>query len=132
MKVRDLVVNYNIFRAYDIRGKYPDEINENIAFRIGQAYGSYIQEKFGQTQCVVSHDNRLSSSSLAKSFIKGVNASGVDVVFLGLTTTPMNYFARRFFAPLMISCEEEGMLGSGQELVRLPFEFRKSIRLSVS
>ncbi len=44
----------------------------------------------------------------------------------------LHYYARRFFAPVMISCEEEGMLGSGQELVRLPFEFNKSIRLCVS
>jgi len=44
----------------------------------------------------------------------------------------LHYYARRFFAPIMISCEEEGMLGSGQELVRLPFEFPKSIRLSVA
>ena len=44
----------------------------------------------------------------------------------------LHYYARRFFAPVMISCEEEGMLGSGQELVRLPFDFPKSIRLCVS
>ncbi len=44
----------------------------------------------------------------------------------------LHYYARRFFAPVMISCEEEGMLGSGQELVRLPFEFSKSIRLCVT
>lgn len=44
----------------------------------------------------------------------------------------LHYYARRFFSPVMISCEEEGMLGSGQELVRLPFEFNKSIRLCVS
>lgn len=44
----------------------------------------------------------------------------------------LHYYARRFFAPIMISCEEEGMLGSGQELVRLPFEFNKSIRLNVA
>ncbi|MCR5403930.1 MAG: glycoside hydrolase family 2 protein [Butyrivibrio sp.] len=44
----------------------------------------------------------------------------------------LHYFARRFFAPVMISCEEEGMLGSGQELVRLPFQFDKSIRLNVT
>lgn len=44
----------------------------------------------------------------------------------------LHYYARRFFAPVMISCEEEGMLGSGQELVRLPFEFNKSIRLNVT
>ncbi len=44
----------------------------------------------------------------------------------------LHYYARRFFAPIMISCEEEGMLGSGQELVRVPFEFKKSIRLNVT
>ena len=44
----------------------------------------------------------------------------------------LHYYARRFFAPVMISCEEEGMLGSSQELVRLPFGFNKSVRLCVS
>ncbi len=44
----------------------------------------------------------------------------------------LHYFAKRFFAPVMISCEEEGYLNSGRELVRLPFEFPKSIRLNVS
>lgn len=44
----------------------------------------------------------------------------------------LHYYARRFFAPIMISCEEQGMLGSGQELVRLPFDFEKSIRLNVA
>lgn len=44
----------------------------------------------------------------------------------------LHYYARRFFAPIMISCEEEGMMGSGQELVRVPFEFKKSIRLNVA
>lgn len=44
----------------------------------------------------------------------------------------LHYYARRFFAPIMISCEEEGMMNSGQELVRLPFGFPKSIRLNVA
>ncbi|MCQ2583928.1 MAG: glycoside hydrolase family 2 protein [Treponema sp.] len=44
----------------------------------------------------------------------------------------LHYYAKRFFAPIMISCEEEGMMGSGQELVRLPFEFAKSIKLCVA
>ena len=44
----------------------------------------------------------------------------------------LHYFAKRFFAPIMISCEEEGMINSGQELVRLPFEFPKSIHLCVA
>ena len=44
----------------------------------------------------------------------------------------LHYYARRFFAPIMISCEEEGMINSGQELVRLPFNFPKSVRLNVA
>lgn len=44
----------------------------------------------------------------------------------------LHYYAKRFFAPIMISCEEEGMINGNQELVRLPFEFNKSIRLSVA
>ena len=44
----------------------------------------------------------------------------------------LHYYARRFFAPVMISCQEEGMLGSSQELVRLPFSFNKSVRFCVS
>lgn len=44
----------------------------------------------------------------------------------------LHYYAKRFFAPIMISCEEEGMINSGQELVRVPFQFAKSIKLSVA
>lgn len=87
----------NIFRAYDIRGVYPKQINEEIFYAIGRGYGSYLLDKYSETKCVVSHDNRLSSIPLTKSFVKGINASGVDVIYLGLTTTPMNYFARKFY-----------------------------------
>ncbi|MBQ6841319.1 MAG: phosphomannomutase/phosphoglucomutase [Bacilli bacterium] len=83
-----------IFRAYDIRGKYPEDINEDVAYKIGLGYGSYIQEKFNQTTCVVSRDNRLSSPSLHKNLIKGLLETGIDIIDYGLTTTPMNYFAR--------------------------------------
>lgn len=87
-------MNYNIFRAYDIRGIYPTEINEQIAYRIGQAYGSYIQEKAKQTSCIVSHDNRLSSESLNNELIKGILSTGCNVIDYGLITTPMHYYAR--------------------------------------
>ena len=83
-------MNYNIFRAYDIRGKYPDEINEQVAFKIGQAYGSYIQEKCHEKGCVVSHDNRLSSESLNYHLIKGILSTGCNVYDYGLITTPMH------------------------------------------
>ena len=50
-------MNSNIFRKYDIRGVYPTEINENVAYTIGKSYGSYLQEKLNQTTCIVSYDN---------------------------------------------------------------------------
>ena len=56
----------NIFRAYDIRGVYPTEINEEIYYAIGRGYGSYLLDKYSETKCIVSYDNRLSSPSLAK------------------------------------------------------------------
>lgn len=87
-------MNTNIFRAYDIRGKYPSEINEEIAYTIGKSYGSYLQEKYQKKTCIVSYDNRLSSPSLASSLVKGILDSGCNVIDYGLTTTPMNYYGR--------------------------------------
>lgn len=87
-------INENIFRAYDIRGTYPESINEQVAFVVGKSYGSYLQEKYNKTSCIVSHDNRLSSESLTQNLIKGLVSSGINVVSLGFTTTPMNYYAR--------------------------------------
>jgi phosphomannomutase/phosphoglucomutase len=83
-----------IFRGYDIRGIYPTQINEEVAYTIGQGYGSYIQEKYNQNTCVVSHDNRLSSNSLAFSLIEGIISTGCNVIDYGLTTTPMNFYGR--------------------------------------
>lgn len=87
-------MNPNIFREYDIRGVYPETINETVAYTIGKSYGSYLQEKLSQTTCVVSHDNRLSSPALAAYLIKGITDSGLNVYNYGLTTTPMHYYAR--------------------------------------
>ena len=84
----------SIFREYDIRGIYPEDINEEVAYKIGLGYGSFLQEKLNQTACVVSHDNRLSSPSLHENLIKGLLETGLNVIDYGLTTTPMHYFAR--------------------------------------
>ncbi|MBE6148943.1 MAG: phosphomannomutase/phosphoglucomutase [Firmicutes bacterium] len=83
-----------IFREYDIRGKVPEDINEEVAYKIGLGYGSYLQEFLNQSACVVSHDNRLSSPKLHEKLIKGLLETGINVIDYGLTTTPMNYYAR--------------------------------------
>lgn len=87
-------ISEEIFRAYDIRGTYPITINEQVAYTIGKSYGSYLQEKYNQNTCVVSRDIRLSSEVLTQNLIKGLTSSGLNIISLGLTTTPMNYFAR--------------------------------------
>ncbi len=81
-----------IFREYDIRGVYPDTVNEEVARRIGEAFGSYIQD-LGKTKCVIGHDNRYSSDSLTKALVEGITSTGCDVLLLGLVTTPMYYYA---------------------------------------
>lgn len=86
------ILNRNIFRGYDIRGVYPTTINEVVAEKIGEGFGSYIQE-IGKKKCIVGHDNRLSSNSLHDALVKGILKTGVDVVSLGLVTTPMYYYA---------------------------------------
>lgn len=81
-----------IFRGYDIRGVYPETLNENIAYTVGKSYGSYILD-LGKKKCVVGHDNRYSSPMLTEALIDGILETGVDVIDLGLVTTPMYYYA---------------------------------------
>lgn len=85
-------IDKNIFREYDLRGIVPSEINENIAYTIGKSFGSYIT-KLNKKNCVIAHDNRLSSESLTEALINGILSTGVDVTYVGLCTTPMFYYA---------------------------------------
>ncbi len=85
-------INKNIFRGYDIRGVYPSEIDEDTAYTIGLGFGSYIKS-LGKTTCVVGHDNRLSGEKLYNALIKGIVETGINIISLGLCTTPMYYYA---------------------------------------
>lgn len=87
-------MNTSIFKEYDIRGTYPTEINEEVAYLVGKSYGSYLQEMLEQQKCVVGHDNRLSSKSLYEKMIAGILDSGCNVIDYGLVTTPMHYYTR--------------------------------------
>ena len=78
-----------IFKAYDIRGVYPDELNEETALKIGYALG---QEIPGPT-FLVGEDMRLSSLDLSAALVKGLQAAGKTVHHMGLTTSPRFYFA---------------------------------------
>ncbi|TCM64378.1 phosphomannomutase [Acinetobacter calcoaceticus] len=76
------------FKAYDIRGKLGTELNEDIAYRIGRAYGQIYQPK----TVVVGCDVRLSSEDLKQATIRGLNDAGVNVLDLGMTGTEEVYF----------------------------------------
>lgn len=86
-------INKNIFREYDVRGIYPTDINEETALIFGKAFGTYIK-RFNKDECVVGHDNRLSSDSLYNNLIKGILSTGINVISLDLCTTPMYYYAQ--------------------------------------
>ncbi len=77
------------FMAYDIRGRIPDQLNEDIAFRIGRSYAEFLKPK----QVVVGRDVRLSSESLCDALSQGLMESGVNVFDIGLCGTEEIYFA---------------------------------------
>jgi len=82
-------INPNIFKAYDVRGLYPQEVNEDAARLIGRGFVSYLNAK----RIAVSRDMRLSSSTMATAFIEGAREQGADVVDYGMMGTDMLYFA---------------------------------------
>jgi phosphomannomutase len=78
-----------IFKAYDVRGLYPEEIDENLARRIGNAFAHFT----GAQQVIVGHDMRPSSVPLTAAFIEGATLAGADVTDIGLCSTDVVYFA---------------------------------------
>ena len=82
-------INSSIFKAYDVRGLYPQEINEDAARLIGRGFVAYLQAR----RIAVSRDMRLSSPSIASAFIDGARQQGCDVVDYGMMGTDMLYFA---------------------------------------
>jgi phosphomannomutase len=82
----------SIFKAYDIRGIVPATVTEQTAEGIGKAFGT-IARLEGETSVSVGRDGRLSGPSLAAALVRGLVAAGLEVVDVGMVTTPMLYFA---------------------------------------
>ena len=82
-------LNPDIFKAYDIRGTYPDQVNEEAARAIGAAFVAYL----GAKRIAVGRDMRLSSPAIAQAFIDGATSQGCNVVDYGMIATDMLYFA---------------------------------------
>ncbi len=76
MSIDPSSINPTIFKAYDVRGLYPSEVNEDAALRIGRGFVAFLQAK----RIAVSRDMRLSSPSMAEAVMRGVADAGADVV----------------------------------------------------
>lgn len=88
------------FKAYDIRGKVPGELNLDLAYKIGRVYSKLITRYLPEVKTgkiIVGHDVRKSSTELSEALIRGINDSGVNVIDIGLCGTEMIYFATPYF-----------------------------------
>ena len=84
-------LNKYMFREYDIRGVWNKDINSEVSYLIGRAFGSKLK-RLGKKETLVGYDNRYSSPIIEENVVKGITDSGVDVCRLGLVTTPMYYY----------------------------------------
>jgi phosphomannomutase len=105
------------FKAYDVRGRIPTELNEKLAYQIGQAYAAFIKPK----QVCVGRDIRLSSAELCKALVQGLLDSGVDVADIGLCGTEGVYFAtfaEGFDGGIMVTASHNPPDYNGMKFVR--------------
>lgn len=112
-----MTTSLSCFKAYDIRGRVPDELNGDIAYRIGNAYARYLNPR----TVVVGYDVRLSSPELADALTRGLNDGGTDVVDIGLCGTEEVYFQtfhRRVDGGIMVTASHNPMDYNGMKLVR--------------
>lgn len=107
----------NCFKAYDIRGRVPDDLNEAVAARIGRAYAAHVRPG----TVVVGEDMRLSSAALADALAGGLNAGGADVLRIGMCGTEEVYFATSHLKAgggIMVTASHNPADWNGMKLVR--------------
>ncbi len=121
-------INPHIFRAYDIRGKYPGEINKETAYKIGYALGKFVRarRKFQKIDILIGQDNRFSSPILFKGLSQGITDTGANAASIGVCTAPMFYFASQHYkfddAGIMITASHLPKNYNGFKLSReVPF-----------
>jgi len=105
------------FKAYDVRGRVPDELNEDIAYRIGRAYAAFLNPQ----KVVIGKDIRKSSDAIAGALAKGLQDSGVHVFDIGLCGTEQVYFAtfhRRMGGGIMVTASHNPPDYNGFKFVR--------------
>jgi phosphomannomutase len=105
------------FKAYDVRGRVPEELDEDITYRIGRAYAAFVEPR----TVAVGRDIRVSSAALAAALTKGLNDSGVDVLDIGVVGTELVYFAsfaRQLDGGIMVTASHNPPNYNGMKFVR--------------
>jgi phosphomannomutase len=111
------VKSLTAFKAYDIRGRIPDEINDSLAYDIGRAYAAFVKPR----EVAVGYDIRLSSRPLAAAVQRGLMDGGCDVLDIGLTGTEGSYyaaFAHGLSGGIMVTASHNPPDYNGMKLVR--------------
>jgi len=110
-------LNLSAFKAYDVRGRIPDELNPELVYLIGRAYAAFVRPK----RVAVGRDIRQTSEQFARELIRGLTDSGVDVVDIGLCGTEGVYFATFFYeldGGVMVTASHNPPDYNGLKLVR--------------
>jgi len=109
--------NITCFKAYDVRGRVPSELDEDIAYRIGRGYAAFVEPK----TVAVGRDIRLSSPALAAAVARGLTDAGVDVLDIGVGGTELAYFAtfsRKLDGGIMVTASHNPPDYNGMKMVR--------------
>ena len=112
------MIDESILRENDIRGVYGKNITEDVAFIVGASFGTYLKNNNKDT-CVVGYDNRVSGEVLVTNVIKGLNNTGINVLFVGKVTTPILNYATiklNIEAGLMVTASHNPAIDNGFKL----------------
>lgn len=118
-------IDPGIFKAYDVRGLYPDQIDEDVAYRVGRAFARVLGQLEGkpppELRVALCHDMRLSAPALAERYAAGLADEGADVLDIGMAATELLYFAvgsRELDGGLACTASHNPKAWTGAKLVR--------------
>lgn len=110
-------MNITCFKAYDIRGRVPDQLNDDVAYRVGRAFVDFL----GAKTVVVGHDIRLTSESITDALVNGITDAGADVIHIGQCGTEEVYFSTfelKVDGGIVVTASHNPMDYNGMKLVR--------------